>query len=90
MSRAWVRCAVETSCGRCTRRIFVGDAMFVIAAGTWRKRRCEFCAGEPTPSDLPALTVHPEVTDLAPNLPARFLASSLPFDFKRGQGGDRD
>jgi hypothetical protein len=56
MSRQWTRATVDTGCGKCDKRIGLGQPMITITArppysGSFV--RCADCAGEPAPADVP-------------------------------------
>ena len=60
MSRVWERCPVETVCGKCAKPILVGQPQQLITPhpehSLKRRRpfvRCEWCASETPPDDLP-------------------------------------
>jgi len=58
--KTWTRVPSQPNpgrCGRCNRELVVGAPLLVLTAavgkGSWV--RCEACAGEPVPADLPPL-----------------------------------
>jgi hypothetical protein len=58
MSRIWKRSLGECFCGYCVpnRRIALGEPAVFIRIGTTRELiRCQDCAGEKAPEDLPEL-----------------------------------
>ena len=96
MSRIWSRAAIETHCGSCRKEILVGHPLLTMQLAQLdpaRKfYRCQECAMEPVPKDLPALPAHKTVRDLAPMTPARVLARGtvLPLDYSARRLGERE
>lgn len=88
--RTWRRLVASTlRCGLCGKEIKVGDPYMerskLTETTSWRQLRCQACAGEPVPADLPPLA--PRV-EHKPIVPVRFSADSLPLDWKQQQSGE--
>jgi hypothetical protein len=86
--RTWTRAVRSRLCGRCSTLIGKGEPLFVltIAAGVYAltdpKIRCQSCAGEPVPEDLPPLVAR------VPAEPMAFTkVGALAFDFKMAVAG---
>lgn len=94
--RTWTRTtAMETICGGpCVRRLARGTPVLHIQleGSTTKRIRCEQCAGEPVPADMPpfveslkrAITPTPIVRE-KPQLP--FSRFQVPADFKMAAAG---
>jgi len=79
---AWTRDRMMRHCGLCAREIPVGEVFQRIAFGSWKKYRCQACAG-PAPPDLPAAIVRDEPP------PINFArVGLLPLDWKQRQSRD--
>lgn len=90
MSRRWNRAALPVSCGLCGSEIRRGDALLEIAAASWRVVRCESCAGEPIPNDLPAEHQR-DMPALRPKVglgPLANMAAKFQRDWKQKRAGD--
>lgn len=99
MPSRWERSPLEQKCGHCRRPIYRGQPMrvFTFAGLSPRvqKRRCQDCAGEPAPKDLPAL---PGLPGMPAPTPKVRKDPRLPFgmealtkfarDFRVRQAGD--
>ncbi len=79
--RTWLRVTKRRQtpqCGSCGRRLALGDPMLRLIIGRIEKLRCQECADEPVPADLPELSS--EAVDSA----SAFQATRrLVIDFKR-------
>jgi hypothetical protein len=85
--KAWLRVAFEQACGCCRRRLPRGEPVLELKV-TGVKRafyRCQQCAGEPVPRDLPPLVER--VVDTTPLVPLRSVAR-LPIDWKAQGSGE--
>lgn len=81
--KTWSLAAKMEVCGYCIAFIERGQKMLSISIpGVLSKKvRCERCAGEPPPADIP-VDVEIELPD-----PVRWQTASLPFDIKAAQAG---
>jgi hypothetical protein len=88
--RKWTRAAIPTLCGGpCGTRIPEGAVMFVLSEfrtfpSVPRKVRCQQCAGEPVPTDVPPLTT---VSTKPARLETMSRLGLLPLDREPGQEG---
>ena len=84
--KVWARGVIEQSCNLCGRRMQRGDLRLElhIEGVTRVARRCENCAGETAPTDLPAVTKR---SVFPPLDMSRLSAKLLPPDFKMAQAG---
>ena len=84
----WLRFPVEVTCGLCSVRLEPGAPVHVIVGPSWRKLRCEGCAGSqaPTTWDEPV----PERLRLDSSTWARLreLGQRAQRDYKLAQGGE--
>lgn len=90
--RRWVRAPFPLICGGpCARLLQRGDPMLELQAPEWSrpKIRCESCAGEKPPADLPPLVERTPIQPTATMLPLRAV-TGLPADFKVAAAGDRE
>lgn len=84
--KGWTLAPLRTICGCCGDDIARGAACLELTGPTWRKVRCERCAGEPKPE---------HVTESRPGMEIRKRTSevrglaSLARDWKHSQAGDR-
>ena len=92
--RTWNRARGDLRCGRCDGVIPAGAAYATILLGQGL-RRCQACAGEPVPADLPEL---PDYGPATPSTPASHVArpltpiaqaapKGLPFDGRMAAAG---
>ena len=85
--RTWQRSRRRLVCGRCCAAIAIGDPLLVLESPdhTWKKARCQACAGEPVP-ELPALeAATPQL--LGTTVPGFVKVGRIPFDYKQAQAG---
>lgn len=89
--RTWTRASQLAVCGGCVRFIEKDAPIQIIAIpGVNRTRiRCEQCADDSPPANLPALPVRSFDTTSEMTHVAK-LAKALPFDWKTAQIGDKD
>lgn len=84
----WRRAGRFTQCGRCGNHVAPADAVLEIQLPQVRaiKLRCEACAGEHVPADLPAFV--PRRNVVAPSRLAPRQMMALAMDCKQRQVGD--
>lgn len=87
--RSWRRASEDTLCRKCGAQIAAGSPLQIITLpGVKRDRiRCESCAEEPSPKDLPQLPVRHCDTASGMTHIAK-VAKALPFDWKTAQLGE--
>lgn len=85
--KSWQRIGAVRKCGLCGVRFERGAVLLAISGGSWTKWRCTGCAGEKPPADIPPLA---EITREQTMTRISALRSSLPFDFKAAQTGERE
>jgi hypothetical protein len=95
--KAWQRASRAWVCGSCANIFDKGTPQLLIYVPLVKdpKRRCQTCAGEPVPADLPdraPITTVP--TGTTPALPFASVGSMAkqvkPFDYKAAQSGERE
>lgn len=86
MSRRWFRATLDTYCGSCGNVIAKGQPVFELATPSWKKRRCQVCAGEPLPAEVPELP--PTTSGITPRILIPTGPGTLPLDWKQKQTGD--
>ncbi len=57
----WTRARMITFCGYCNREIPKGGPLRLVRVGPRWRPRCQVCAGEIVPEDLPALAETPAI-----------------------------
>ncbi len=79
--RTWSRSGGDQLCGRCKSPIGRTDPILIIRlhGGTSVRVRCQACADEPVPSNLPPL---PALGPVRSILPVPTGPGALPFDWK--------
>lgn len=90
--RRWTRAPFRLICGGpCARLLQRGEPILELQAPEWSrpKIRCETCAGEPAPADLPPLVERTPVQPTTPARPVRTV-TGLPADFKVAAAGERE
>lgn len=89
MSTTWVRAPLEWWCCHCDELRPKGAPQFQIRLTNVERTlyRCERCAWEPVPKDLPE---RPPPAARGPLPMVRFSAGMLPIDWKISQTGERE
>ena len=85
--RTWRRAAYAELCnGPCGRRIERGEPVLDLHVVGLKRvpRRCQHCAGESVPTELPPLV---ERVPIVPQALTRFTPNMLPIDFKTAAAG---
>lgn len=92
MATEWRRAPLEGLCSVCGEMYQKGALIFVIRlANVERPRmRCQRCAWEPAPADVPPLVERPPNTVRKPFAMTRFSPGMLPLDFKVRSSGESD
>lgn len=89
MSTSWTRSPIDWWCGHCDALRLKGEPRFEIRLKDVERPlyRCERCAWEPVPKDLPDRAAPAE---RGPLPMVRFGADMLPLDFKAAAAGERE
>lgn len=88
--RIWVRAVIDERCGYCGHEIPAGQPMLTYPVGGRSLKRCEPCAKEKPPPDLPPLDEPQAVQVPVTMRPTRVgSVADLAKDWKLRQGNDR-
>lgn len=82
----WTRARRQVACGHCDAVIAAGEPLLEIVGPSWRKVRCQACAGAPVPETLEAPAAEPVL--IRAKLAAIVQRVSGTRDFKHAQGND--
>lgn len=82
----WTRARRQVACGHCDAVIAAGEPLLEIVGQSWRKVRCQVCAGQPVPETLEAPAAKPVL--IRAKLAAIVQRVSGTRDFKHAQGND--
>jgi len=89
--KTWERARRERRCGFCGQTIEVGQPVLVrwLPGRDWRSARCQACAGELAPADLPLLQPLPRAVPMTPIQPM-LAVESLARDWKAAAIAERE